>query len=139
IFDLGVLGMTFSTIALHMLVCGFVAMEWFDAPVGSLKQRLWTLLPVPACLAPLFWGQYAVYLAIPTSIICATFLPATYIGILILQRSRAYLGRDLPEGRNRLLWTVALSLATAVVIVALSFVLYQDGPKLIGLLGRLLG
>lgn len=115
IFDLGVLGMAFSTIALHMLVCGFVAMEWFDAPVGSLKQRLWTLLPVPACLAPLFWGDYAVWLAIPTNIVCGTFLPAAYLGILILQRSRAYLGRDRPEGTAALLWTIGLLLATAVV------------------------
>lgn len=119
IFDLGVIGMAFSTIALHMLVCGFVAMEWFDAPVGSRKQRLWTMLPVPACLAPLFWGDYAVYLAIPTSIICAAFLPLTYIGVLILQRSRAFLDKDRPEGIAGVVWVVLLLLGTAIVVAGL--------------------
>ncbi|MCA8951907.1 MAG: divalent metal cation transporter, partial [Planctomycetes bacterium] len=115
VFDLGVLGMAFSTIALHMLVCGFVAMEWFDLPVGSLKQRLWTLLPVPACLAPLFWGDYAVWLAVPTTIVCGAFLPMTYLGILVLQRSRAYLGRDRPEGVAGVFWTIGLLIATVTV------------------------
>ncbi|MCR9243850.1 MAG: Nramp family divalent metal transporter [bacterium] len=128
IFDVGVLGMTFSTIALHMLVCGFVAMEWFDLEIGSFKQRLWTLLPVPACLAPLFWGDYAVWLAVPTSILCGAFLPLTYIGILILQRSRRYLGKDRPTGVQGMLWTIGLLLATTIVVVALvSYLIGQFG------------
>jgi len=120
IFDLGVLAMAFSTIALHMLVCGFVAVEWFDAPVGSTKQRLWTLLPVPACLAPVLFEGVPFWLAIPTSIICGAFLPVTYIGILLLQRSKAYLGADRPEGARGALWTIGLLLATLVVTVGLT-------------------
>lgn len=120
IFDLGVLAMAFSTIALHMLVCGFVAVEWFDAPVGSRKQRLWTLLPVPACLAPILFEGFPFWLAIPTSIICGAFLPVTYIGILLLQRSKAYLGADRPEGASAALWTIGLLLATLVVVVGLT-------------------
>lgn len=120
IFDFGVLAMAFSTIALHMLVCGFVAMEWFDAPVGSTKQRLWTLLPVPACLAPVLFSSVPVWLAVPTSIICGAFLPVTYVAILILQRSRAYLGSDRPEGGALVLWSLGLLLATLVVVVALA-------------------
>jgi hypothetical protein len=49
---------------LHMVCCGFVAMEWFKLPFGSTKQRLFMLLPVPGFLAPIFWGDLAVYLAI---------------------------------------------------------------------------
>jgi len=120
VFDLGVLGMAFSTIALHMLVCGFIAGEWCDLPVGSKQQRLWTLLPVPACLAPLFWSDYAVWLAVPTNILCGVFLPATYIAILLLQRSRAYLGADRPEGTRGALWSIGLLLATVVVTVGLA-------------------
>jgi Mn2+/Fe2+ NRAMP family transporter len=119
VFDLGVLGMTFSTIALHMLVCGFVAMEWFDLPVGSTRQRLWMLLPVPASLAPVLFSGTPVWLAVPTSILCGAFLPLTYFAILWLQRSKAYLGADRPTGARGLLWTLALGLATLVVVVAL--------------------
>ena len=72
IFDLGMLAMALSTITLHMVCCGFVAMEWFGLPFGSAKQRLCMLLPVPGFLAPLFWGDLAVWLAIPTTIICGT-------------------------------------------------------------------
>lgn len=35
LFDLGMLAMSLSTITLHMVCCGFVAMEWFGLPFGS--------------------------------------------------------------------------------------------------------
>lgn len=123
IFDLGMLAMALSTITLHMVCCGFVAMEWFGLPFGSMKQRLFMLLPVPGFLAPLFWGDLAVYLAIPTTIICGAMLPIAYIGFLILQRSKAYLGDDRPTGWRAVVATGGLVLAMVVIVTSLTFYL----------------
>jgi Mn2+/Fe2+ NRAMP family transporter len=123
LFDLGILAMTLSTITLHMVVCGFVAMEWFGLPFGSTKQRLFTLLPVPGVFAPMLWSDYAVWLAMPTTIICGAMLPIAYIGFLILQRSKAYLGDDRPTGGRAVVATGGLVLAMVVIVTSLTFYL----------------
>ena len=123
LFDLGMLAMALSTITLHMVCCGFVAMEWFGLPFGSTKQRLCTLLPLPGVLAPIFWGDIAVYLAIPTTVICGMMLPVAYFGFLILQRSKAYLGDDRPTGVRGFVATAGLVLAAAILLVSLGFYL----------------
>jgi Mn2+/Fe2+ NRAMP family transporter len=119
IFSLGMLAMALSTITLHMVCCGFVAMEWFGLPFGSLRQRLCMLLPVPGFLAPVFWGDLAVYLAIPTTIICGAMLPIAYVGFLLLQRSKGYLGADRQTGMGGLLATGGLFVAMLVIIVSM--------------------
>ncbi|MGE3171181.1 MAG: NRAMP family divalent metal transporter [Planctomycetota bacterium] len=120
VFDLGLLAMAFSTISLHMLVCGFVATEWFGCAVGSRAHRLWTLLPTPAVLAPLVFHGVPFWLSIPTNIVCGLFLPLTYLGFVVLMRSRAYLGADRPTGPRLLAWTAAMTLAILVLVVALT-------------------
>ncbi|MEZ6036414.1 MAG: Nramp family divalent metal transporter [Planctomycetota bacterium] len=125
LFDLGMLAMALSTITLHMVCCGFVAMEWFGLPFGSLRQRLCMLLPVPGFLAPMFWGDIAVYLAIPTTIVCGAMLPIAYIGFLILQRSRRYLGDDRPTGVKGFVATAGLIVAAVVIVVSLAFYLAE--------------
>ena len=119
IFDLGMLAMALSTITLHMVCCGFVAMEWFGLPFGSLRQRLCMLLPVPGCLAPLFWGDLAVWLAIPTTILCGAMLPIAYVGFLLLQRSKEYLGGDRQTGFGGLVATGGLLVAMLIIIVSM--------------------
>ncbi|MEC9048384.1 MAG: hypothetical protein VYA51_10250, partial [Planctomycetota bacterium] len=103
----------------HMVCCGFVAMEWFGLPFGSLRQRLCMLLPVPGFLAPLFWGDIAVYLSVPTTILCGTMLPIAYIGFLLLQRSKAYLGADRQQGLAGLVATGGLLVAMLVIVVSM--------------------
>ena len=119
IFDLGMLAMALSTITLHMVCCGFVAMEWFGLPFGSLRQRLFMLLPVPGFLAPLFWSDYSVYLAVPTTILCGAMLPIAYVGFLMLQRSKAYLGEDRQGGLGGLIATGGLLVAMLVIVVSM--------------------
>ena len=77
------------------------------------------LLPVPGFLAPLFWGDLAVYLAIPTTILCGAMLPIAYVGFLLLQRSKAYLGADRQTGLAGLLATGGLFIAMLVIIVSM--------------------
>ena len=112
VFDFGMLAMALSTITLHMIVCGFVAMEVFGYAFGSRAQRLWTLLPLPGVLAPIFWGDYAIWLAVPTTIICGLMLPVAFVGFLILQRSKAYLGADRPRGPLATAGFLVMAIAT---------------------------
>ncbi|HEX5054380.1 MAG TPA: Nramp family divalent metal transporter [Planctomycetota bacterium] len=125
LFDVGMVAMALSTITLHMVVCGFVAMEWFGLPFGSVRQRLCMLIPVPGALAPFLWADYAVWLAVPTTIVCGAMLPIAYVGFLLLQRSSAYLGEDRPRGWRAVSTSGVLVLAILVIVVSLAFYLLQ--------------
>jgi len=119
-FDLGILAMAFSTISLHMVVCGFVASEWFGCAIGSRAHRLWSLLPAPACLAPLVWPSLPPWLGVPTNIVCLLLLPTTYVGFLVLQCRSRYLGADRPRGWRLVVQVAAMALAIAVIVAALA-------------------
>ena len=108
VFGLGVLGMALSSISLQMLTCGFVGVELFGLKVGSWGHRLATLLPVPGVLGCVYWSDVAVWVAIPTNIVCGLFLPAAYVGFCLMQRSRAYLGDDRPGGVLGGAWLAAM-------------------------------
>jgi manganese transport protein len=122
VFDLGMLAMAFSTISLHMVVCGFVASEWFGCAVGSRAHRLWSLLPAPACLAPVVLPMFGLqglppWVGVPTNIACLGLLPLCCLAFLLLQRNRSYLGADRPTGLRLLGWTLAIGLAITVLAV----------------------
>ena len=119
VFGLGVLGMAMSSITLQMLTCGFVAVELFDVTVGSRSHRLATWLPVPGVLGCVYWSDIAVWVAVPTNIVCGLFLPAAYLGFCLLQRSRAYLGDDRPSGPLGRLWLAAMFGVTGFLAVFL--------------------
>ena len=136
VFDLGVLGMALSTITLHMLATGFVASELFGWRFGGRKHRLAMLLPAPGVLGPVFWGDIAVWLAVPTNIVCGLFLPAAYIGFVILQRKRGYLGADRADGVRGWLWWGAMVAVTAFLTGFMAWYVWTQGP---GYFGRLAG
>ncbi|MCP5058776.1 MAG: divalent metal cation transporter [bacterium] len=121
VFGLGVLGMAFSSITLQMLTCGFVGVELLGLSVGSWQHRLATWLPVPGVLGCVYWSDIAVWVAVPTNIICGVFLPAAYLGFCLLQRSRAYLGEDRPSGVGGALWFAAMLGVTIFLIVFLGW------------------
>ncbi len=124
VFGIGVLGMAMSSITLQMLTCGFVAVELFGVTVGSRRHRLATWLPVPGVLGCVYWGDIAVWVAVPTNIICGLFLPATYLGFCLLQRSRPYLGDDRPSGRVGQAWLAAMFGVTAFLAGFLIWYVY---------------
>ncbi len=127
IFNLGILGMALSSITLQMLCAGFVCMELFGFSVGSWQYRLATLVPVPGVLGPIYWSEYAVWLAVPTTILCGFLLPAAYVGFILMQRSRRYLGADLPRGKGGFLWLWGMILATVVLV---AFLIHEAITKL---------
>ncbi|MBW2267321.1 MAG: divalent metal cation transporter [Deltaproteobacteria bacterium] len=128
VFGVGVLGMALSSITLQMLTCGFVAVELFGLCVGSWQHRLATWLPVPGVLGCVYWSDVAVWVAVPTNIVCGLFLPAAYAGFCLLQRSRAYLGEDRPTGAFGAAWLAAMLGVTLFLVSFLAwYVLGQLG------------
>ena len=121
VFGIGVLGMALSSITLQMLTCGFVGVELLGLTVGSWGHRLASWLPAPGVLGCVYWSDIAVWVAVPTNIICGLFLPAAYVGFCLLQRSRAYLGDDRPSGRAGALWLAAMIGVTGFLIAFLGW------------------
>lgn len=128
VFNLGILGMALSSITLQMLCAGFVGVELFGLEVGSWRYRLMTLLPTPAVFAPYVWGKIAVWVAVPTNVVCGLFLPAAYVGFILLQRNRAYLGADTPRGPLGKLWIAAMCAATLILTASLVWFVTSQGP-----------
>ncbi|MEE8153335.1 MAG: divalent metal cation transporter [Phycisphaerales bacterium] len=129
VFGLGVLGMALSTITLHMLCTGFVCAELFGWKVGSLKYRLATLIPSVGVLGPVLWSKFALWLAVPTSILCGFLLPIAYAGFIVLQRNKRYLGDDTPRGIRGGTWLGAMVCVTLFLIVFLAWSAYTKGPQ----------
>jgi Mn2+/Fe2+ NRAMP family transporter len=119
VFALGVLGMALSSISLQMLCCGFVCSEVLGWEPGSRRWRLATLLPTPAAIVALWWSDVAIWVAVPTNIVCGFLLPAAYVGFIRLQRSHAYLGDDRPSGARGALWLAAMTGVTGLLIAFL--------------------
>ncbi len=129
IFDFGILGMAMSTIVLHMLCAGFACGEMFGWKVGSWKYRMACMLPAPGVLGSMLWSDMRIWIAVPTTVLCGFLLPLAYVGFLKLQRSRAYLGDDLPSGGRGRAWFGAMVLATLTLVVFLSWFAITKGPS----------
>ena len=136
VFGLGILGMALSSITLQMLCAGFVCSEVFGWEFGGLRYRLATLLPVPGVVGSVVWSDIAVWLAVPTNIVCGLFLPAAYIGFVLLQRRRDYLGDDVPSGLGGRVWLSAMAATTVFLVAFLGWYAVTNGP---GYVERLLG
>lgn len=127
IFLFGLLGMVMTTITMHMVSAAFAISEMAGLKFGSRGYRLALLLPTPGYLGAFFWSDMAFYIAIPTAIITTALLPIAYIGFIKLQRSKAYLGKDLPSGARGNAVLGAMVLGTIVMLVFIVMVLV---PKL---------
>ncbi|MHC4062047.1 MAG: divalent metal cation transporter [Planctomycetota bacterium] len=126
VFGLGVLGMTLSTITVHMLMSGFAVCEMFGIEPGGWRYRLACLLPAPAATGVIFWKHMGPWVAVPASAICGLFLPFTYIIFFILNNSKRYLGPDKPTGTKALLWNIAMLIAIIVSTVSACYYIYSQ-------------
>lgn len=127
VFDLGILGMAWSSITLHMLCCGFVCSELFGLRVGGFGYRLACLLPTPGVLGAFLWEDMKLWLAVPTTVLCGFLLPLAYIGFIRLQTSRAYLGADRPAGARGVAWLGGMVFATLTLVVFLVWYVVTKG------------
>ena len=102
---------------IHDLLSGLPAgVELLGLSIGGWQHRLATWLPVPGVLGCVYWSDIAVWVAVPTNIVCGIFLPLAYLGFCLLQRSRAYLGSDRPRGVGGALWLAAMFGTTAFLV-----------------------
>jgi Mn2+/Fe2+ NRAMP family transporter len=124
VFGLGVLGMTLSTITVHMLMSGFAVCEIFGIEPGGWRYRLACLLPAPAATGVIFWKYMGPWVAVPASAVCGLLLPFTYIIFFILNNSRRYLGKDKPIGARAIAWNIAMLIAITMSITSAAYYLY---------------
>jgi hypothetical protein len=127
VFGLGALGITLSTITLHMLICGFVVCELFGRPQTGWTFRLGTLAAATGVLGPFFWVQAAPWLIVPTSIVAFMLLPIAYVAFLFMMNSRSLLGDEVPRGARRWAWNIGLLLVIALVVPSSLYMVYDRG------------
>lgn len=127
IFAVGILGMAVGSLVMHMLCCGAAAGAMFNWEPNSRQYRLALLLPTPAVLGVFLWSSMGAYVVLPTSAICGFLLPIAYIGWLVLNNNKSYLGADRPTGSKRVLYNAAMVLC---IVTVLASVTYSTGIKL---------
>ncbi|MCX2982063.1 hypothetical protein EYC98_14475 [Halieaceae bacterium IMCC14734] len=121
IFAFGVLGMAVGSLVMHMLCCGAAAAEMFGWSHDSRKYRLALLLPTPAVLGVFVWSTMGAWVVLPTSAICGFLLPIAYVGWLVLNNRRDYLGDAMPTGGRALLFNTAMVLCIVVVLASVTY------------------
>jgi Mn2+/Fe2+ NRAMP family transporter len=125
VFGLGILGMTLSTITVHMLMCGFAVCEMFGIEPGGWRYRLACLMPAPAFLGVVLWQHMKLWVAIPASAICGLLLPFAYIIFFVLNNSKEYLGADKPTGIKAVFWNAVMLIAITISIASACYYLYS--------------
>ena len=135
VFGLGIVAMALSSITMQMLCSGFALCEMFGWKAEGARYRLGMLLPAVGVLGSVFWDDVRLWLAVPTNVGCGFLLPLVYVGFLRLQRSRAYLGDDRPEGVRGALWQVGMGLSTAVLVTFLVWFAIENLPGYLEQLG----
>ena len=125
VFGLGILGMTLSTITVHMLMCGFAVCEMFGVEPGGWRYRLACLIPAPAISGVILWKYMGPWVAVPASAICGLLLPFAYIIFFILNNSRKYLGPDKPTGTKAIIWNIGMLIAIITSITSACYYLYS--------------
>ena len=121
VFAFGVLGMAAGSLVMHMLCCGSAAAEMFGWQHNSRKYRLALLIPTPAVLGVFVWSTMGAYVVLPTSAICGFLLPVAYVGWLLLNNRRSYLGTDTPTGKRAFAFNMAMALCILVVLASITY------------------
>ena len=128
IFGLGIIAMALSSITMQMLSSGFACAEIFGWRQGTPAHTVGTLLPAIGVLGAVFWNDIVMWVAVPTNVICGFLMPIAYLGFMLLQRSRAYLGADRPTGTRARLWFAGMGLATVALVAGLLQVVARQAP-----------
>ena len=135
IFGLGILAMALSSITMQMLASGFAGVKLFGFKEQSTGHKLFTLLPAVGVLGAIWWSELAAWVPVPTNIICGVFLPVSYLGFLILNLRKDYLGRDRPGVTSSAMWSIGMMLAIAAITGGLVSVLVLQLPNFLDQLG----
>jgi len=131
IFGLGVVAMTLNAATMLMLINGLCVCEMFGKPAKGGLQIVGSLIPAVGVLGAFFWNDAKMWLAVPTSVFCATLLPVAYIAFFLMMNQKKFMKDDLPTGLARVVWNVLMS-ASVLLTAALSFWCLWDKGGLIG-------
>jgi hypothetical protein len=112
-----------------MLISGFAVCEMFGVEPGGLRYKLACLIPAPAFLGVILWKHLGTWIALPTFAVCTFMLPIPYIGWLLLNNSKKFLGDDMPSGRKRVMANIAMIAACTVVVVSVVYSLVTAFAK----------
>jgi manganese transport protein len=113
IFSLGVLGMCFTTLAVEMVICGFVLSEMLGFEPRGWAYRAATMMANIGLLGAFYPTPF--WLPVLASSIALVMLPIAYVGFFILQNKRSYLGDAVNRGLKGTVWNILLILAILVV------------------------
>ncbi|MCP4905620.1 MAG: divalent metal cation transporter [bacterium] len=128
VFGLGIVAMALSSITMQMLCSGFALCEMFGWKTEGPRYKIGLLLPAIGVLGSVFWNDMRLWIAVPTNVFCGFLLPVAYIGFIRLQRSRAYLGQDRPDGFQGKLWVAGMWVSTSVLVGFLSWFAWNNVP-----------
>jgi manganese transport protein len=113
VFSLGVLGMCFTTLAIEMVICGFVLSEMLGFEPSGWRYRAATMTANIGILGAFYPVPF--WLPVVASSTALVMVPVAYIGFFILQNKRSYLGADVNTGLKGTVWNILLALAILVV------------------------
>ncbi|MEN6560245.1 MAG: divalent metal cation transporter [Acidobacteriota bacterium] len=116
IFSLGILGMCFTTLAIEMVICGFVLSEMLGFEPAGWRYRAATMVANVGILGAFYPMPF--WLPVAASSTALVMMPIAYVCFFVLQNKRSYLGEDMPRGLKRAVWNVLLVLAILVVVAA---------------------
>jgi Mn2+/Fe2+ NRAMP family transporter len=124
IFSIGVLGMTLSSITLHMLISGMVVCELLGRPHSGWTLRLGSLAAATGILGPFLWHRAAFWLAIPTSVFAFILLPIAYLTFFLMMNKRTLLGAEMPVGARRVAWNLAMGFVVLLFTLVSAFMIW---------------
>lgn len=125
VFGLGVLGMTFSSITLLMVISGIGFCEFLNKPHEGWWFRAGSLFPVTGVFAPFIWAAAAPWLVVPTSVFAFLLIPLAYISFFALMNQKTLLGADMPRGWRRVAWNACMGLALLIIVPSSLYMLYN--------------
>ncbi|MBP1661720.1 MAG: hypothetical protein H6P95_2912 [Candidatus Aminicenantes bacterium] len=113
IFSLGILGMCFTTLAIEMVICGFVLSEMLGFEPSGWRYRAATMVANIGILGA--FTRMPFWLPVMASSVALVMMPIAYVAFFILQNKRSYLGDEVNKGFKGAVWNVLLLLAILVV------------------------
>lgn len=126
VFGVGVAGMTVSSIALMMLISGFVVCDALDAPVGGRAFRLGCLFPAVGMLWPAVWqGETKAWITVAASVFCGALLPIAYVAFFVLMNRASVMKDAILTGWRRAVANVLMALAVAAATAAALLAVWQ--------------
>lgn len=114
VFSLGVLSMCFTTMTVEMVIAGFVLSEMLGFEPQGPRYRAATMVANIGLLGAFYPLPF--WMPVLASSFGLIMLPVAYVGFLILQNKRSYLGEDVPVGLKGTVWNALL--AAAVLVAA---------------------